>query len=293
MSEAEARARAVRRVLLWVLLWNLLVAAAKGVAGWLGGSLSMLADAAHSAFDSSSNLVGLVAITVAARGPDREHPYGHQRFEVLGAASIGVFLALVVAGIVEGAVERLRTPAASVVTPLQLGALLLTLAVNVAVARYERRQGEALRSAVLLADAQHTGSDVYATLAVVAALACTWLGWPQADPVIALLIAAYVGWVALRVLLRASDVLADRAALEAEAVTRVAAAVAGVVDVHDVRTRGPEGAVFADLRVHVDPAMTVKAAHDVAHAVEAALRREFPSIVDIVVHIEPDGVAHA
>jgi cation diffusion facilitator family transporter len=269
------------------------VAAAKGIAGWLGGSLSMLADAAHSAFDSSSNIVGLVAITVAARGPDREHPYGHQRFEVLGAATIGVFLALVVAGIVEGAVERIRNPATSVVTPLQLGALLLTLAVNIAVSRYERRKGEELRSAVLLADAQHTGSDIYATLAVVAALAATWLGWPQVDPFIALAIAAYVGWVALRVLLRASDVLADRAALEAEAVARVATAVTGVVDVHDVRTRGPEGAVFADLRVHVDPAMSVRDAHDVAHAVEAALRREFPAVVDIVVHVEPAGECHA
>ncbi len=287
-----ARARHVRRVLLWILALNAVVALAKAIAGWLSGSLSLMADAAHSTFDSSSNVVGLVAVTFAAQAPDREHPYGHSRFEVLGAGAIGVFLALVVWGIVDGALERLRAPQAVDAGPLAFGVLLGTLAINVFVARYERRMGEALKSPVLIADSQHTASDVLATLAVLAALVCTRLEVPHADAVIALLIAAYVGWIALRVLLGAANVLADRAAIPPEAVERVATQVAGVIDCHDVRTRGPEGAVFADLRVHVAPTLSVKAAHEISHAVEEALRAAFPDLVDIVIHVEPAGVCH-
>lgn len=292
-GDPRARTTAIRRVLLVILLLNWAVALAKAAAGWLGGSVAMLADAAHSGFDGSSNLVGLVAVTLAAQAPDREHPYGHARFEVLGAVAIGGFLALVVVGIVQGALERLRVPAIPLQpTALQFGALLATLAVNVGVARYERRRGEELQSAVLVADAAHTASDVVATLVVLAGLVCTRLGVAWADPVIALALAVYVGWVALRLVLGASNVLADRAALDPEEVVRVAQAVPGVLDAHDVRTRGPEGAVFADLRVHVDPGMSVRAAHDVATAVEVALRSTFPGVVDIVVHVEPGGVEH-
>jgi len=291
-DDPRARTSAIRRVLLVILVLNWAVALAKAAAGWLGGSVAMLADAAHSGFDGSSNLVGLVAVTFAAQAPDREHPYGHARFEVLGAVAIGGFLALVVVGIVQGALERLRTPVPSEVTVVQFGALLATLAVNVGVARYERRRGEELRSAVLVADAAHTASDVVATLVVLAGLVCTRFGVSWADPVIALVLAVYVGWVALRLVLGAGNVLADRAALDPEEVMRVAAAVPGVLDAHDVRTRGPDGAVFADLKVHVEPSMSVGAAHDVATAVEVALRAAFPGVVDIVVHVEPGGVPH-
>lgn len=286
------RARRVRRVLLAILGLNALVAAAKGLVGWLVGSLSMLADAAHSTFDGSSNVVGLIAVTFAAQAPDREHPYGHHRFEVLGAGAIGVFLALVVWSIVEGAIERLQAPSAVDASPLAFVVLVGTLVVNVFVATYERRMGEALKSPVLIADSQHTASDILATLAVLAALVCARLGLPSADPVIALAIAAYVGWIALRVLLGAANVLADRAAIPPEAVERVANGVPGVIDCHDVRTRGTEGAVFADLRVHVDPKLSVEAAHEISHAVERALREAFPDLVDIVVHVEPAGVCH-
>lgn len=289
---AAARARSVRRVLLWILALNVLVAVAKAIAGWLAGSLSMLADAAHSGFDSSSNVVGLIAVLFAAQKPDREHPYGHHRFEVLGAASIGVFLAVVVWGVVEGALERLRAPRPVEVGSLQFAVLIGTLVINVFVAAYERRMGQVLKSPVLIADSQHTASDILATIAVIVALVCAKLQVRHADPVIALLIAVYVGWIALRVILGAANVLADRAAIAPEQVEQVANAVPGVIDCHDVRTRGPEGAVFADLRVHVDPSMSVQAAHEISHKVEDALRTAFPDLIDIVIHVEPAGVCH-
>ncbi len=291
-ADEAARARAVRRVLLSILALNWAVALAKGVAGLLGGSLSMVADAAHSTFDGASNVVGLVAVTFAARGPDREHPYGHRRFEVLGAAAIGVMLTTVVWGIVAGAVARLREPRAPDASLLQFAVLGATLAVNLVVTLWERRAGRALESPVLMADAEHTASDVLTTLAVVSSLVCARLGVPAADPLIALAIACYVGWIAVRLILGASNVLADRAALDPAAVVRVAQGVPGVQDCHAVRTRGPEGAVFADLRIHVDPGLTVAAAHDLAHEVEDALRAAFPGLTDIVVHVEPAAPGH-
>ena len=94
MHDPSLRARAIRRVLLVILALNWLVAAAKWAVAWASHSLSVQADAYHSLLDGASNIVGLVAITLAAEDPDREHPYGHRKFEVLGALAIGVMLAL-------------------------------------------------------------------------------------------------------------------------------------------------------------------------------------------------------
>lgn len=287
---ADARQREVQATLLWVLAANLGVAAAKAVYALISGSVSMGADAVHSVIDSSTNVIGLVSLRYAAAPADPEHPYGHHKLEILAAAAIGL---LILAGaIVFGreAIEALQgTRPAPDVGPLGYAIAGGTIAVNALVSRLERRAGERLGSPFLLADAAHTGSDVFVSLAVLASLVAARLGYPLADPVVAIVVltlVARIGWAVLKPNLA---VLVDAAALDAGAIAEAALAEPGVRGVHRVRSRGTATAVQLDLHLHVDGESTVTAAHELAHRVEDRLRVRFPALGDVTIHIEPAG----
>ena len=281
------RVRDIKRVLILILALNLVVAAAKGFVGWATGSLSVTADALHSALDGASNIVGLIAITLASAEPDHDHPYGHRKFEVLGALGIGVLLAGAAWNILTEAWARWGTPRAIAADWTAFTVMGATMIVNVGVAVYERRRGTALQSEVLLADSAHTRSDVLATAGVIASLVAARYGLRWLDVVVAVAIAGLIAWAAVRVALSGASVLADRAVLDPSAVKRVAMSVGGVIECHEVRTRGTRDAIFADLRIHLPPDLSLVVAHRIGHEVERKLKEAYPGLADVVVHVEP------
>ena len=271
----STRMRSIRRVLWIVLVLNLAVAAAKYVYGAVTGSASMQADGIHSVFDSAGNVVGLVGIALAARPADEGHPYGHAKFETYASLVIGVLLLLAAFEVGSGAVGRLATGTFTAsVTPASFVVMVGTLCVNVGVTLYERRAAKRLRSEILAADASHTLSDALVSVGVIVGLALVSLGFPAADPVMALVVTLAT--------------LSDKARIPEEDLRATALEVEGVRDVHRIRTRGTEGEVYADLHVLVAPEMTVGKAHRLADAVEAAVQRRFPNVIEVLVHIEPD-----
>src|SRR4028118_2426206 len=189
----------VRKVLIITLLLNLLVMAIKAAVGWLTGSLSLLlADALHSVTDSANNILGLVTNHYANPQPDRDHPYGHQKFDALGALGIAAFLGIACFEILSGAVERLINGDKVVkISPNELWILLIVLGINIFVTFYERRVGQRLGSAILVADAKHTMSDVWVTIMVIAGLIGVWQGLMWLDILLAFPVALLVfrsGW---------------------------------------------------------------------------------------------------
>ena len=137
----------VRKVLIITLLLNVFVMGLKVLVGHWTGSLSLLADALHSVTDSANNVLGLVAIKFSSPLPDREHPYGHNKFEALGALGIAAFLGIACFEIVQGAVERILKDGEPVkVSPPELWLLLIVLGVNIFVAFYERNVGRRVGS---------------------------------------------------------------------------------------------------------------------------------------------------
>jgi cation diffusion facilitator family transporter len=135
----------VSKVLTITLLLNLLVMGLKAWVGWWTGSLSLLADALHSVTDSANNVLGLVASRFASPEPDRDHPYGHQKFDAVGALAISAFLGIACFEILQGAVERLFSPSQEVkMSAPVLWLLLIVLGVNIFVAFYERHVGRLL-----------------------------------------------------------------------------------------------------------------------------------------------------
>lgn len=283
----RARHRAVRRVIVVTLLLNLAVAGAKIATGLVFRLASLTADGMHSLVDALNNVTGLIAVATASRPPDEDHPYGHRKFETFAALAVAVFLILAGLGVVREALARRSGGEPPETGAVAYAVALGTLAVNVGVARWERRRARELASDFLEADAAHTGTDVLVTIAVLGAMIAVDLRVPWVDFAAAIAIAAMIAWTAVGLLRSTLDVLGDRTDVDAEEVARIVRAVPGVRSCHKIRTRGPRGHSFADLHVQVDPEMSVRAGHAVAHRVVDAIRAGVPAIVDVVTHIEP------
>lgn len=286
-TPAQARERAIRRVLASLLLANLAVVAIKAIIGFATGSLAVLGDAVHSSVDGINNILGLAVVRYASQGPDDDHPYGHAKFETLGALVIVVFLSVTIFELVRDSIDRLIHGGAPIeVRTLDLVLLGATLITNVWVAWYERRRGKELSSDLLLADAAHTQADVFITIAVIAGLLLTRVGYAWADPALALVVTILVARIGWTVVLKALPTLVDQAALEASEIKRVAARVTGVEDAYAIRSRSAGHQRFAELTIAVGGGVTVKAAHEITDLVEDALRRDL-GFHEVVVHVEP------
>ena len=283
--------RAIRRVLWITMGLNLIATAAKLSVGYWTGSLSLIADGIDSVFDSASNVIGLVGIYLAARPADKEHPYGHRKVETLAALVVSGLLFLTTWELIKSAVERLRNPALiqTQVNFWSFGALLVSIAVHTLVVWYEVREGRRLHSDFLVADAQHTRADIFVSLSVVGGLAAVGLGFPLADPLLALIIALVIAKIGIDIIRESSPTLMDEVAMPPDQLEQVAVSVPGVLSCHRVRSRGHEGAVYADLHLQVDPAMSTEQAHTIAHEVQYRLREHFPDVQDVTIHIEPSG----
>lgn len=288
-NPVSERMRSIRRVLWIILLLNLGVAAAKYAWGTISGSASMQADGIHSVFDSAGNVVGLVGISLAARPADTGHPYGHAKFETYASLVIGVLLLLAAFEVGSSAAAKLAAGSYTAeVGPMSFAVMAGTLAVNLGVTVYERRFAKRLKSEVLAADANHTLSDALVSVGVIAGLAAVALGFPMADPIMALVVTAAILATAYDVFKHALATLSDRARIPEGDLRAAALAVPGVRGVHRIRTRGTEGEVYADLHVLVDPSMTVADAHRLADEVEADIKERFANVIEVLVHIEPN-----
>jgi cation diffusion facilitator family transporter len=284
----------VRKVLLITLLLNLFVMGLKAVVGFLTGSLSLQADALHSVTDSANNVLGLIASRFSSPQPDRNHPYGHQKYEAVGALGIAAFLGIACFEILQGAIERLFHG----LTPVKISApdlwlLLVVLGVNIFVTYYERSVGKRVGSPILLADAQHTMSDVWVTITVLFGLIGVWqarlLHLPQLqwlDVILSFPVALLVfisGW---KVLKENLPWLVDEMAIAPEAIRAVAMEVPGVLNCHDIASRGLLGRqVFIEMHMIVD-ANDVETAHKITEDVEARLEERFRP-VRVLIHVEP------
>lgn len=279
----------VRKVLIITLLLNILVMGLKALVGWLTGSLSLLADALHSVTDSANNVLGLIASRFSSPEPDRDHPYGHQKFEAVGALGIAAFLGIACFEILQGAIERIlahdRPPVK--IGPSELWLLLIVLGVNIFVAFYERHIGIKVGSPILIADAKHTMSDIWVTISVLGGLIGIWIwGLQWLDVVLAFPVALLVFWSGWTVIRDNLPWLVDEMAIGPEAIHTIASQVPGVINCHEIASRGVVGRqVFIEMHLIVD-ATDVETAHRITEEVEARLEERFGP-ARILIHVEP------
>jgi len=284
----SARPAAVRGVLARVLVLNLIVVAIKVIVGIRTGALSVVGAALESSLDLFNNVIGMILVTVAARAPDESHPYGHAKFETLGALAIVTFLSISCFELLREAVSQFRqshSPATPTVIELVL--VGLTLGINALVVMYERRRGRELSSTFLIADAAHTHSDLYVTLLAIASLGLTRFGLGGLDPILAVVVSLIIAWNGYQILRETVPILVDERGLDSADVRRLVERIPRIAEVRSVRSRaGASGVVFAEVTVSVAGSTTVADAHAIADEVESRIA-EALGASEVVVHVEP------
>jgi cation diffusion facilitator family transporter len=288
MTLPVSRSRAVQRALALVLALNLATVVLKLIVGWRTGALTVIGSALESGLDLLNNVLGMTMVAVAARAPDAEHPYGHEKFESLGTLAIVAFLAISCFELLREATSQVlnriepRFPSA-----LEIGLLGVTALIKGVVVWYERHRGHELESTFLLADAAHTSGDLYVTLLAIASLVLSRMGRGALDAPLAIVVAFIIARNGYRILRQSVPILVDERGVDAAQIERVVREIPEIALVRDVRSRStPSGVLFAELTIGVPGDATVEQGHAIADAVEARIRAALGAS-EVTVHVEP------
>ena len=276
----------VKNVLWIILVLNLIVLFIKIFAGLITKSLSILGDAAHSTADALNNVVGLIVLKYATEPPDKDHPYGHGKFETLAAFAIVIFLAIACVEIVQGSLNRLFHPVKLPLFKTEIVWLLIfTLIINLIVWIYERKKGKSLKSDLLVADSSHTGSDVLITISVLASQYFIAQKIFIADSILAILIALFIAKAGYEIIKSTVPILVDKAWLDSKEVLNSAVSVKGVRECYDIYSRRGPYTAFIECKIKVEP-KDLYSAHEIADKVEEKLKKDFGKC-KVTVHVEP------
>jgi cation diffusion facilitator family transporter len=273
---------------LWVtLVLNWAVAAAKLGFGITIRSASMTADGFHSFSDGASNIIGLIGLSVSSKPVDESHPYGHQKFETIASLGIGVLLSLVALDIIRDSYDRFAHPITPDVTLASFIVMIVTMGVNAFVMIYESRKGKQLKSDFLVSDALHTQADIFVSFSVIVALICVKIGYPILDPIMSLMIAAFIIYSAYEIFSSAFKVLSDAEMLDKKLIQGVVMSFPEVIDCHNIRARGREDCLFVDLHIWVKPNMQIEKSHQLNHEIEEAIKVKVSGVQEVIIHTEP------
>jgi len=287
-ENATEHYKGVKKVLIWVLLLNWLVALAKIAYGLLTNCSSMAADGFHSLSDGASNIIGLIGIHFACQPEDQDHPYGHKKYETLFSLAIAGMLFILAFNLAKQGIIRLSRPSTPQIDIGSFIIMLVTLGINIFVMHNERKKGLHLKSDILISDALHTTADIFTSLSVIIALIVIKLGYPILDPIVTIIISLFIALAGWKIVKESSAVLCDTAAiLDVKKITDIVLAIEGVKNCHKIRSRGRPDDIHVDLHVQVEGTMHINTSHKICYAIENAIKKSIPEVTDVVVHIEP------
>lgn len=277
------------QVALGALSVSLAVLTLKLVAFAWTGSVALLSDAAESLVNVTGALSVVLAVRLAARPPDYEHPYGHAKAEYLSSALEGALVLASAVWIVASSLPRLIEPEPIERTGLGLGLLLIATLINVAAARVFAKVGRHLRSSAIAAHARHLRTDVWTSLGVAAGvILASASGLFRLDAVVALVVAVGVAREGASLIKHAASSLMDVRLNETEESVVMARfdSHPDVLGFHRLRTRQAGQARFVEADVFVDPELSVRAAHDIVSQVEQAISNDLGG-AQVTLHAEP------
>jgi cation diffusion facilitator family transporter len=280
--------RGIRRILILVLALNWAVALAKIIYGLFTNCESMAADGFHSLSDGASNIVGLIGIHFACQPIDRDHPYGHKKYETFFSLGIAALLFTLAFNLAKTSIERLHNPDIARVDIKSFIVMAITMATNFWVMNYEHKKGKVLHSDILVSDALHTRADIFTSASVIISLILIKLGYPIIDHIVTIIIALFIAHAGYDIIKQGQAVLCDTAAIpDVKKITGIVLGIKGVRACHKIRTRGRSDDIHVDLHVQVNADMHIDNAHKISYAIEEAIKKGIPEITDVVVHMEP------
>jgi cation diffusion facilitator family transporter len=282
------------KIALGSLAVSLVVLAVKFTAYFISGSLALYSDALESIINVATSVAAIIAIRIAARPPDAEHPYGYHKAEYMSAFVIGALISAAALAILHEAYGGFLAPRAIDAPWTGLAIAMVATILNAGWGALIVRQGRLQRSAVLVADGKHMLADVVTSLGVLVGVVLTVLtGIKVLDACIAALVALHVLWNGYRILRENARGLMDEAA-PAEELERIRAAIAGnagdAIEAHALRTRHAGKATFIDFDLVVSGTMSVVQAHDICDRLEAAIKNVLAGAI-VTIHVEPEHKA--
>lgn len=297
MSDAaEIRKRCIYRVTLVGFAVNLVLSLAKLAAGVFGRSGAMVADAVHSFSDLATDVVVIVFARISAKPRDDGHDYGHGKYETLATILISMALGVVGVGILVNSIGAVRSVLDGGVLPrpglVALVAAVLSIAAKEILYRYTVREGRAIDSPSVVANAWHHRSDALSSLGTLVGIGCAYfLGerWRIADPIAALIVAVFIFKVAFDLIRTGVGELLEKSLPEEteREILRIVTLDPAVREPHNLRTRRIGAAIAIEIHIRVDGAMTVARSHALTVGIERRLRERFGEGTMIAVHVEP------
>lgn len=284
----EANYIKVKKILVIILFFNIFVAISKLVIGLIINSSSVIADSIHSMSDSTSNIIGIIAIMLASKPKDKEHPYGHKKFETIASISIGIILLTLGVSLIKTSIKNFFNQSPLYITFDSLLIILFTLIINIFVSIYENKQGHKLNSSLLIADSLHTRSDIFISLGVLISLICIKLGLPPIiDVITSFIISFLILYSSYEILKDNLSPLIDKNIIDEDTILEILKDFNSIYDVHNIRSRGFKDYIFIDMHIKVDPNLNVDEAHTLVHNVEYTLSSKLNREIDLIIHVEP------
>jgi len=273
---------------------NLGLTLLKGWAGIVSNSSAMIADAVHSASDIFASLFVYISLKIAQKPPDKEHPYGHGRAEIISTLVVMGMLAAAGVEIIRTAIATIQHGDLNAPGNAAVYAAILSVLVNELMFQFTYRAGVKTNSPSTIANAMDNRSDAFSSIAALIGIIGAKLKYPVLDPVAGIVVALFIFKMCYGIAMDAVAQIMDESAGEQkiQEVTTLALTVSGVKNVHDVRVRRSGAAFLVDLNILVHPKITVEMAHDIAESVREIIRVHMDKVSQVRVHIDPSSDRH-
>ncbi|MGM9775388.1 MAG: cation diffusion facilitator family transporter [Candidatus Coprenecus sp.] len=291
------REKAIRKVTFIGAVVNILLTVCKIIAGVYGKSAAMMADGVHSLSDLLSDFVVLVFTKISSKKNDREHSFGHGKFETLATAIVSIILVVVGVRLMVDAIERVFAffSGEEIARPgvIALVAATVSIFAKEVLFRVTKKVGDDVNSPVVVANAWHHRSDALSSIGSFAGIGGAMLlgpKWYFLDPVVCIIISIAIIVVAVKMTVPALDELLDKSLPDenVKKIEELALGVPGVRNIHELKTRRSGIDVLIEAHILVDPSLTIVQAHEISTNVEKALESNFGYHTQINIHVEPD-----
>ncbi|MFG6373298.1 MAG: cation diffusion facilitator family transporter [Oscillospiraceae bacterium] len=282
----------LKRVSVVTVLGNVILTVFKLFAGVVGRSGAMVSDAVHSLSDVFTTLIAFLGVRLSQKPADKEHPYGHERFECVASLVLGLILLITGLGIGKVGLDNILAGSYADLTPpgpIALIAALLSIATKEAMFWYTRHYAKLLNSPAFMADAWHHRSDAFSSIGSLIGVGGAMLGWPVLDSLASVVICLFILKVAYDILKDALSKMLDTSrGEEYEAHLReYVLAQEDVLGVALLQSRTFGNRVYIDLVIQVDGELKLRDAHAIAERVHSCVERDFPDIKHIMIHVDP------
>ena len=278
------------RVSMVSIIGNTVLSLLKVLAGFIASSDAMISDGIHSASDVFSSLIVIIGVKISAKDSDKDHPYGHERFECVAAVILAMVLVITALFIGHTTFEQISSGQEIAIPGIPaLVAAVVSIVSKEIMYRYTRIYAERYDSAALMADAWHHRSDSLSSIGALVGILGARLGFPVLDKAASILICAFILKAAFDIFRDAAAKMVDSSCSEEKEnkIRQCALAQTGVAGVDLIRTRVFGNKIYVDIEICADGKISLFEAHEIAEKVHDAIENGFPEVKHVMVHVNP------